>query len=234
MILAILAVVTATLQPPQPKVGDLITVTFAAPVTIEPANDFEIVSRHGNRVVVRTFQPKPFILRGTVGSTRFDNLVIPVTPVLTQSDVMEPSPLVPPKPVAYPRAPFVAIGIAAACAALAWALLWWRARKQIESAPAVPPLTAEERFRRAVLALREDSTHPERWAALADATRAYLAATRPSLGSELTTTELVPRLTAGDRVVADILRQGDLEKFSLHDVEGRFDEVARRALELAS
>lgn len=235
MILAILAVVTATLQPAQPKVGDLITLTFAAPVTIETGPDYEVVSVTGNRVVLRTFEPKPFVVRGAVGGTHFDSLIIPVTPVLQPGDRLEPAPLAPPRSVPYPRLPFVAIAIAAACAAAVWALVWWRSRRRAAVDETTPPLTPEERFRRAVLALRTDSSHPERWAALADATRAYLAATRSGLGSELTTSELVPRLAEGDRVVADILRQGDLEKFSLRGPEeARFEEVAQRALELAS
>jgi hypothetical protein len=65
--------------------------------------------------------------------------------------------------------------------------------------------------------------------------RAYLAEARANLGSDLTTTELVPRLHEGERVVAEILRIGDMEKFSRDGAPPRdFNEVAERALELAS
>ena len=131
----------------------------------------------------------------------------------------------------YAREPFIAIGLAALAAALAWAGVWWAARRK-RAVPAAPPIPADERFRRAVLTAK---TQPERWAALADATRVYLAETRPQLGSDLTTTELVPRLRAEERIVREILRQGDLEKFSLRGAEPEdFDDVAKRALELAS
>jgi hypothetical protein len=39
------ASITATMQPAAPKVGDLITVTFQAPVTLEPSRDYEVVQR---------------------------------------------------------------------------------------------------------------------------------------------------------------------------------------------
>lgn len=232
MILAILAVVTVTFHPPAPKVGDLITVEFSAPVTVDASPAYEVVSTAGKRVVVRTFEPKPIHLSGTQGGVRFRNLTIPVTSVLQQGDLMAPAPLVPPRHVDYPRAPFIAIGIAALCALAVWALLWWRSRK-----PAVVPqviVPPEERFRRAVLALRQNGRHPLRWAALADETRRYLAATR-NISSDLTSTEVVPRLGERERIVVDILRQGDLEKFSERGAEPRdFEDVAARALELAS
>jgi hypothetical protein len=86
-----------------------------------------------------------------------------------------------------------------------------------------------------VIALREDPRRSDRWAVLADATRAFLAESRAGLSSDLTTTELVPRLAEHDRIVADILRQGDMEKFSREGALPRdFNEVAGRALELAS
>lgn len=227
------AIVTATVQPPAPKVGDLITVTFPAPVTIDASPGYEIVARDGKQVVVRTFAPKPFALSGTMGNVRFRNLTIPVASVLRQGDLMVPAPLAPPREIPYPRLPFIAIAVAALLAALAWIAAWLRSRK-----PAVVPqpvVTPEERFRRSVLALRENPSRPLRWAALADETRAFLAATRPQLGSELTTSELVPRLDEREAVVEEILRQGDLEKFAPWGAGERdFDEVARRVMELAA
>src|SRR5688572_30216167 len=119
MILAalLLATVTATFHPPQPKVGDLITVEFAAPVVLDESRDFEVVSRQGRRVVVRTFTPKPFVLSGVVGgNVRFTNLIVPVGSVLKRGDAMKPAPLAPPVKIPYAREPFIAIAIAAACA----------------------------------------------------------------------------------------------------------------------
>lgn len=235
MILAVLAIVSATLQPAQPKVGDLIAVQFEAPVTLDAAKDYEVVSHAGNRVVLRTFLPKPFVLSGVTGDVRFTNLIVPVGTVLQKNDQLTPAPLVPPREVPYPREPFLAIAAAALAAILAWAAVWWRARKKQEVALPELLLPPEERYRRAVLSLREDPSQPLRWAKLADETRAYLAATRPHLRTDLTTSELVPRLAEQDRVVADILRQGDREKFSPWGAEPvDFETVAARALELAS
>jgi hypothetical protein len=214
VILAVLAIVSATLQPAQPKVGDLITVQFQAPVTLDPAQDYEVVSRGGNKVVLRTFLPKPFVLSGVTGNVRFTNLIVPVGTVLAKNDQLTPAPLVPPREVPYPRAPFIAIALAALAAIAAWAAVWWRSKRRVRTVQPELVLAPEERFRRAVLALREDPSQQKRWARLADETRAYLAATRPDLRTDLTTTELVPRLGEAERVVVDILRMGDFEKFA--------------------
>ena len=235
MILAILAVVSATLQPAHPKVGDLITVRFERPVTLDAAKDYEVVSRAGNSVVLRTFLPKPFVLSGVTGNVRFTNLIVPVGSVLQKNDELTPAPLVPPREVPYPREPFIAIAVAALVAIAAWAAVWWRSRRKVEAVQPEPLLAPEERYRRAVLSLREDPSQPLRWARLADETRRYLAATRPHLPADLTTSELVPRLGEPERVVVDILRQGDREKFSPWGAEAvDFEDVANRALELAS
>jgi hypothetical protein len=155
--------------------------------------------------------------------------------VLKKGDDLAPAPLAPPRPAKIEWLKWAAIAIAALLAILACVLLWRRLRRRKPEAPPVPQLTAEERFRAAVLALREDPSRQHRWAALADETRKYLAATRPRFSSDLTTTELVPRLEERERVVEEILRQGDLEKFSRRGAAQReFDEVANRALELAS
>jgi hypothetical protein len=62
--------------------------------------------------------------------------------------------------------------------------------------------------------------------------RHYLAATR-ELSPDLTTTQLLA--AAPDPVIADVLHHGDLQKSSPWGVgAGDFDEVARRALELAA
>lgn len=229
----VLAAATASIQPSAPKVGDLITVEFAAPVVLDASTDYEVVSRAGNRVVVRTFAPKPFVMSGSMGRVRFTNLKVPVTSVLAPNDSMTPAPLVPPVKMPYPRAPFIAIAIAALAAIATWAAVWWRARHPAKVKVVQPALSPEERFRNAVLALRRNREHPRRWAALADETRAFLAATR-HLGSELTTTELVPRLSEHDRVAEDILRHGDVEKFAPRGTpNAEFEDVAQRALMLA-
>lgn len=228
---AILAVVSATFQPARPTVGDRIVIQFPAAVVLDASGDYELVEQQGGRVVIRSFLPKPFALSGTMGNVRFQNLVVPMKSVLQANDDLKPAPLRPPQPVPYPRAPFIAIGVAALSAIAAWLAAWWFSRERKED-PVAPPIPVDERFRRAVIAAKSD---PERWAALADATRAYLAETRPQLGSDLTTTELVARLREEERIVRAILRQGDLEKFSLTGAEAEdFDEVAERALRLAS
>ena len=68
-------------------------------------------------------------------------------------------------------------------------------------------------------------------AELADAMRFHLATTDPRLGLELTTRELLAR--CDDPTVAEILRQGDLEKFSPWGAApGDFHALARRGLAL--
>jgi len=237
LLVFVFAAVTATFHPAAPKVGDLITIDFAAPVALEASPDYELISRAGNRVVVRTFSPKPFVLSGTEGNIRFTNLIVPVHSVLKKNDDRTPAPLAPPVAVPYPRAPFVAIGLAALCALLAWTAVWWKGQRRI--APVVPAIPVDERYRRAVLELRENPGRPRRWSRLADETRIYLAATRPHLGSELTTSELLPRLAPSESVVTDILRLGDREKFSPPAMKAAadaidFDAVAARALLLVA
>lgn len=228
---AFLSVVSATFQPARPTVGDRIVIEFPAAVVLDASKEYELVEQQGRRVVIRSFLPKPFALSGTMGRVHFQNLVVPMTSVLKQNDDLKPAPLRPPAPVPYPRAPFMAVAASALVAIAVWAAVWWLSRER-KAVPDVPPIPVDERFRRAVLAAK---THPERWAALADATRAYLAETRTRLSSDLTTAEIVARLREDERIVLAILRQGDLEKFSLSGAEPEdFDDVAGRALELAS
>ena len=154
----------------------------------------------------------------------------------TESDHdLAPAPLAPPRAaqIAWLRWTGIALALLLALAVLI--VLWIRRRRKPLKSVALPELSPEERFRAAVRALREDPARRLRWAALADETRKYLAATRVQLGSELTTTELVPRLDERQSVVAEILRQGDLEKFSRRGAAPReFDDLAGKALELAS
>jgi hypothetical protein len=215
--LALLAAITFT--PARPTVGDPITVNFSAPVTVEPSKDYEVVARRGNSVVVRSFEPKPFVMHTSGGE-----VVIPVHSVLQANDKLDPAPLKPPRAEKYPRAPFVAMAIAAAAAIAAWMAVILLARRRTPKPEVVVDPT--EQFRATVLALRSD-----RWADLADAVRRYLASTDPHLGMELTTRELLAR--NDDPTVAEILRQGDLQKFSPWGAApGDFTALARRALEL--
>lgn len=215
--LALLAAITFT--PARPTVGDAITVTFPAPVTVQPAKEFEVIAQRGNQVVVRTFEPKTFTLRTSAGE-----VIIPVHSVLQANDKLDPAPLKPPRAEGYPRAPFIAIAIAAAAAIAAWVAVVLLARRRTPKPEII--VDPAEQFRTTVLALRRD-----RWADLADATRRYLAATDPQLGMELTTRELLAR--NDDPTVAEILRQGDLQKFSPWGAApGDFAALARRALAL--
>ena len=213
MITPLLLLAAITFTPARPTVGDPITVNFPAPVTVQPSNDYEVVAQRGNRVVVRTFQPKTFVLHTSDG-----DVMIPVASVLKPSDALAPAPLKPPRAEAYPRRPFIAIGIAALVAILAWVAVILLARRRV----VLPEIVVDpaERFRSA-----------RTWAGLADAMRHYLATTDPRLGLELTTRELLAR--CDDPTVAEILRQGDLEKFSPWGAApGDFDALARRALAL--
>ena len=213
--LALLAAITFT--PARPTVGDSITVTFPAPVTVEKSKDYEVVAQRGNEVVVRTFEPKTFTLVTSGGE-----IVIPIHSVLPANDKLQPAPLKPPRAEEYPRAPFIAIGVAALAALALWTAVMLLARRR-ESWPEIV-LQPADQFRRSVTAARG-------WAELADAVRRYLAATDPRLGIELTTRELLAH--CDDPTVAEVLRQGDLEKFSPWGAApGDFNALARRALAL--
>jgi hypothetical protein len=219
----ILLLVTATFRPPAPTVGDLITIDFQQAVTLDRSSQYEIVSQRGSRVVIRTFAPRPFTISGRVGDVLFQNMVVPVHSVLKPRDNLAPAPLKPPLAEAYPRLPFVIMGIAAFLAVVAWTavvLLERRAAAARAPQPAIPPA---ERFRAAVIASRT-------WSQLADALREYLAATT-ELGKDLTTSEVLVRTSS--LTIAEILRQGDLEKFSPWGARpGDFAAAVNRALEL--
>ncbi len=234
--LLVLALIT-TFQPPRPAVGDLITINFAAQVSVDPSPDYEVVSRAGNSVVIRTFVPHTIEVKGQSADGAV-SVLIPVQSVLKPDDNLEPAPLKPPKPEPWPRLPFLAIAIAALAASAAWTAVVLLAKRRV-SRPRIVVVPAEQ-FRSSVVALRSDPNTPMRWARLADALRAYLAAARADLGSDLTTSELlrvIERKEAEEerRYVAAILRQGDLEKFSPWGAApAGFDEIASYALEIPS
>ncbi len=230
----VLLLVTATFRPSSPTVGDLVTIDFQKPVVLDVSPAYEIVSQRGNRVVIRTFEAKPVALSGVTGGVHFANLMIPVRSVLKPKDKLDPAPLRPPVSIPWPRAPFLAIGIAAAAAALAWTavvLLAKRRRRIVEIEPYVDPA---ERFRASIARLRENPAQTMRWAALADATRLFLSSLSPHFGVELTTSQLLPRVDERHlALIGQILRQGDLEKFSPWGAPAAdFDELAARALDL--
>ncbi len=225
----LLLLVTATFRPPAPTVGDRITIDFQQPVTVDRSTDYEIVSQRGSRVVIRTFEPKPFTISGRVGDVLFRNMVVPVHSVLEPRDNLAPAPLKPPIAEAYPKLPFVLIGIAALLAIGAWSAVVMLEKREEISEPVSPPA---DRFRTAVRKART-------WSQLADAVREYIQATT------LTTTEVLARLSVGPppsaaaaegrgaTLIAEILRQGDLEKFSPWGARpGDFGAMKRRALEL--
>ena len=109
----ILLLVTASFRPPAPTVGDLITINFQQPVTLDRVPQYEIVSQRGSRVVIRTFEPKPFAISGRAGDVLFRNMIVPVRSVLKPRDNLSPAPLKPPLSEAYPRLPFIVIAVAA-------------------------------------------------------------------------------------------------------------------------
>ena len=218
----------ATIHPAAPTVGDAIAIDFPAPVVLDPSPSYDIVSQHGAHAVVRTFEAKPFVVSGRMGNVAFTNLVVPVRSVLKEKDAMTPAPLIAPHGERFPASVLIAIAVLVALIAIVVAALLRRRKKPAVVVPEIPPA---ERFRAAVLALRDEDDTPERWAKLADALRDYLAATG-GVGRELTTTEVLARRR--DEIIARILRHGDLEKFSPWGTEGDFDTVADEALRLAA
>ncbi len=222
-----LLVVTATFHPAQPTVGDLIAIEFQKPVVIDASPDYEIVSQSGNRVVVRTFEPKPFSLSGQTGDVRFRNLVVPMRSVLKPGDDRKPAPLKPPHPVEYPKLPWNAIGIASLVAALAWLAAYLRSKRRRGISAVETYVDAADRFRTQVASSKT-------WASLADATRLYLSTLSPHLGRELTTSQILSRVDAQHAgLVATILRQGDFEKFSPWGAPAAdFESIRQSALTL--
>jgi len=225
---ALLFLLITTFAPAKPTIGDPVTITFAAPTTVTPSADYEVISRRGNSVVIRTFVPHTITVSGRAADGPV-SVMIPIHSVLKPDDKLEPAPLKPPRPESWPRMPFVAIGISALAAIAAWVAVVMLAKRRVPK-PHIVIVPADE-FLRRVRSLRPDA--PKRWATLADIVRAYLAAVRPALGAELTTSELLSRVD--HPAIAQILRQGDLEKFSPWGaMPADFDDVTKRALEIPS
>lgn len=227
-----------TFTPAAPTVGDPITIEFASPTTIDASPDYEVVSRAGNHVVIRTFVPHTMTVKGhTAGGPV--SVMIPIHSVLKPDDKLEPAPLKPPREEPWPRMPFVAIGLAALAAAALWTAIVMIARRRVPKAVVVV-IPAEE-FRARLQSMRR-AAPPMRWAQLSTALRRYLAAVRADLGAELTTAELVTRIEDAERehsdhasIVKQILHQGDLEKFSPWGAApADFSDALTRALEIPS
>ena len=230
-------------HPARATVGDPITIDFAAPTVIDPSPDYEVVSRTGNSVVIRTFVPHTITVTGRSADGPV-SVMIPIHSVLKPDDKLEPAPLKPPRPEPWPRLPFVAIGIAALAAIAAWTAVVLLAKRRVTKPHII--IVPAEAFRARVLSLRSPTSM--RWANLADAVRAYLDEVRSDLGAELTTSEILERVqeTAGeppavqppsrrryDGPLALILRQGDLEKFSPWGAApANFDDALNQALEI--
>src|SRR3954468_16196329 len=160
---ALLFLLITTFQPPKATIGDPITITFATPTTVEPSADYEVISRHGNAVVIRTFVPHTITVNGRAADGPV-SVMIPIHSVLKPDDKLEPAPLKPPKTEPWPRLPFVAIGIAALAAIAAWAAVVMLAKRRVAK-PRIVIVPGDE-FRSRVSSLRADA--PMRWARLAD------------------------------------------------------------------
>ena len=236
MVGSILLILITTFYPARPTIGDPVTIDFAVPTAVDPSPDYEVVSRNGNSVVIRTFVPHTITVTGRSADGPV-SVMIPIHSVLKQDDKLEPAPLKPPKPEPWPRLPFVAIGIAALAAIAVWTAVVLLAKRRVPRPEIV--VIPEEAFRAQLLALNKDA--PMRWANLADAVRAYLAAVRSDLGAELTTSELLEQIEREEQErrrrydLAQILLQGDLEKFSPWGAApADFDDALNLALEIPS
>jgi hypothetical protein len=215
--------ISATFHPAKPTVGDLISIDFPKPATLDASPSFEVVSHTGPYYVIRTFEPKPIALSGVAGDVRFRSLIVPVRSVLGPKDAQKPSPLKPPHALPSPMLPVILIAAALLAAIAAWAAVWFRARRR-RVIPR-PVLTPAEEFRAAIANAQVSS---QRWASLADAVRAYLA--RRGYGAELTTSQLLPLLPREHELIAEILRRGDYEKFSpWGEPQGDFEALVSRA-----
>ncbi len=224
----LLLVLVTMFHPARATVGDPVTIEFAAPTVVDPSPDYEVVSRARNSIVIRTFVPHTITVTGHSAEGPV-SVVIPIYPVLKPDDKLEPAPLKPPVPEPWPRLPFVAIGIAALAAIAAWTAVVIVAKRRVAKPRIV--IVPADAFRARVMALRKGDRM--RWANLADAVRAYLAAVHADLGAELTTSELLARIE--DVSVAQILRQGDLEKFSPWGAApANFDDALKSALAIPS
>ncbi len=232
MILPVLLLMLAagpqvTVAPPSPTVGDPITLQFpGGNVEIKPSEDFEVVQAKGARAVIRSFrtgQLRVEYVRTEPGQTAVEGVVeVSVASVLKPNDDLSPAPLKPPRPLPDSKLALRALGIAAAAAALAWILvaLALRIRTRRELAASVPAIDPTEEFMEALARARARHDRESQWVDLSGATRQFLSRVDPSLGRELTTTELLATMrrlgidVATVTCVDEILHGGDWTKFS--------------------
>src|SRR5438874_12034596 len=99
---ALLLLLITTIQPARPTIGDPVTITFAAPTTVNPSSDYEVISRSGKSVVIRTFVPHTITVNGRAANGPV-SVMIPIHSVLKPDDKVEPAPLKPPKSEQCPR-----------------------------------------------------------------------------------------------------------------------------------
>lgn len=232
IVLALFLVVSGSVQyePSSPTIGDLITVTYPDPgegkLSLLPDDGFEVVEVSGNRAILRTFRPGTIRVVGEIltpgQQTQRHTVEIEVRSVLSENDDLRPAPLVLPKPLERDRRPWWAIGIAALAALAAWTLLYFVSRRFVDTGDEdgsweVDPAAAFlERLNR----IARLSDEEQRWQQLADSTRWLLPRIDPSLGPELTTSEVLDMLRkrrASDSVISlvdRILHGGDWAKFS--------------------
>ena len=231
MIVPLFLALVTSIHPPRPAVGDPVTLQFSVPVVLDPSSAYEVVRRQGNSVVVRTFQPRPFVVTGRVGLEEV-RVEVPIRSVLKPKDDLKPAPLKPPASDPAPRRPLIAIGIASLLALMGWIGVVLLARRHARAEePVIAPV---ERYRAAITSLRAERRGAMRWARLADATRAYLAAVDSRFGSDLTTSEILGQVP-DPSALRQILHQGDLEKFSpWGPAQIDFDLVADHALQIVA
>lgn len=221
-----LSVVPVSYQPGQPTVGDLVIVNvpirMGEKILVRPSDRYEVVSTASNRIVVRAFQPGPFLLEGVIagesGRRTFRGPEIRVRSVLSQNDSLKPAGLKPPVAIETTSAQWITIASAAAACVLIWGAV--AGRKQGLTQSAGEALTPAQEYRAVIMELRRRPPSDEGFALLADATRRFLSRVEPGYGRELTTFELLTtmhRRGSGAPSVAhvrNLLREGDLAKFS--------------------
>ena len=213
--------------PATPTVGDLITLQFPLPadhvLTLDPSEEYELVEIDGTRAVIRSFRPGPLTVVARTAregeEPRAYSAQIEIASVLAPNDSLEPAPLAPAQPLPGERLPWLVIGGAGVAAAMAWIALLLAVRRRGEERP-VAELPPDEAFERELARIRALHDPAAQWIALGEATRSFFARTRPELGRELTSREMVEVMHAR-RVdgttatqVERVLRSADRTKFS--------------------
>lgn len=213
-------------EPAAPTVGDPVRIEYqiapGARIVPDVSSDYEIVSADGSTMIVRSFRPGALTVAGAVerdGGIRepFRGPTIEVRSVLAENDELKPAPVKPPVAPPAEKLPRIAIACAAGAALLAWAaVLLWKVRERPDGALILGP---DQTFRARLDALRRRPFEQQAVAEVAELTREFLARRDPTFARELTSTELISRLRESPDFrfaspVSDVLREGDLAKFS--------------------